>query len=167
MALSATAYLSKYRSFAGIKALFADIYTYFVTLTGTQTLTNKTLTAPTISAPVFTGTPRQSNTTTPVAAAGTTVADAAALPDTSVCHITSDGAGKGVKLPAVTAGGVMRWVINDSGTAAELYAESTGTVNGLSADASVVIPASKGLLCISTAAKTWKAFDLTAAASAS
>jgi hypothetical protein len=127
-----------------------------------QTLTNKTLTSPTIG-----GTATFGNTTTPVAAAGTTVADAAALPDTRISHITSDGAGKGVKFPAVAGGGVVRIVINDSSTAAELYAESTGSVNGLSADASVVIPASKGVLAISTAAKTWIVFDLTAKSAAS
>lgn len=127
-----------------------------------QTLTNKTL-----ASPIITGLTTNSNTTTPVAAAGTTVADAGALPSTRVSHITSDGTTKGVVLPAVTAGGVEIIVVNDSATAAELYAESTGTVNGLAADASVVIPASKGVLCISTAAKTWKVFDLPAAATAS
>jgi hypothetical protein len=134
----------------------------FATVAGAETLTNKTLTSPVIGA-----TPRFGHTVTPVAAAGSTIADAAALADTYITHITSDGAGKGVKLPAVTAAGVMRFVINNSSTAAELYAESTGTVNGLSADASVVIPASKGLICISTAAKTWIAFDLTAVATTS
>lgn len=121
-----------------------------------QTLTNKTLTEP-----------KFGHTVTPVAAAGSTVADAAALANTYITHITSDSAAKGVKMPAVTAAGVVRIVVNNSSTAAELYAEATGTVNGLSADASVVIPASKGLLLISTAAKTWIAFDLTALATAS
>lgn len=128
-----------------------------------QTLTNKTL-----ASPIITGLTTNSNTTTAVAAAGSTVADAGQLPSTQFCHVTSDGATKGVKLPAVTAGGVEIIVINDTaGTACELYAESTGSVNGLAADASVVIPAAKGVLCISTAAKTWKVFDLPAAASAS
>lgn len=167
MALSATAYLSKYRSFAGIKDLFADIYTYFVTTTGTQTLTNKTLTAPTLNSAVLGALIRSSLTATPVAAAGTTVADAAQLPSTIISFITSDGATKGVKLPAVTAAGVVMLVFNNSSTAAELYAESTGAINGASADASMVIPASTGVLCISTAAKTWKVWNATALASAS
>lgn len=105
--------------------------------------------------------------TTPVAAAGSTVADAGQLGNATVVHITSDGAAKGVKLPAVTAAGPIVFVINDSSTAAELYAESTGTVNGLAPDASVVVPASKGLICFATAAKTWLAFDMTSLASAS
>lgn len=157
-------------------ALAADTYVIvpetadgdtLVSLAATQTLTNKTLTTPTITSPVISGTGRFGHTVTPVAAAGSTVADAAALADTMITHITSDGAAKGVKLPAVTAAGVIRIVINNSSTAAELYAEATGTVNGASADASMVIPASKGLICISTAAKTWIAFDLTAKATAS
>lgn len=105
--------------------------------------------------------------TTPVAAAGSTVADAGQLGNATVVHITSDGAAKGVKLPSVTAAGPIVFVINDSSTAAELYAESTGTVNGLAPDASVVVPASKGLICFATAAKTWLAFDMTSLASAS
>ncbi len=113
------------------------------------------------------GSLRVSHTVTPVAAAGSTVADAGALGDVLITHITSDGATKGVVLPAVASAGVVRIIVNNSSTAAEVYAESTGTINGLSADASVVIPASKGLLCISTAAKTWIAFDLPAKATAS
>lgn len=106
---------------------------------------------------------------TAVAAAGSTVADAGQLGDASIVHITSDGAAKGVKLPTTTAANVgdVVFVINNSSTAAELYAASGGTVNGLSADASVVVPASKGLLCFCTGANTWVAFDLTAKATAS
>lgn len=101
--------------------------------------------------------------TAAVAAAGSTVANAAQLGDAAVVHITSDSAAKGVKLPAVAAPAI-KIVINDSATAAKLYAESGGTVNGLTADAAVVVAASKGLLCFATAAKTWVAFDLTAKA---
>jgi hypothetical protein len=113
------------------------------------------------------GSLRVSHTVTPVAAAGSAVADAGALADVVITHITSDSATKGVKLPAVTTAGVVRIVVNNSSTAAEIYAESTGTINGAAADASMVIPASKGVLCISTAAKTWIAFDLPALAGAS
>lgn len=106
------------------------------------------------------GTLRVSHTVTPVAAAGSAVADAGALADVMITHATSDGATKGVKLPAVTTAGVVKIVVNNSSTAAELYAESTGTINGLSADASVVLPATSCVLCISTAAKTWLSFDI-------
>lgn len=131
-----------------------------------QTLTNKTLTSPAISNAANTGIMKVGQTVAPVAAAGTTVADAGQLGSSSIVHITSDGATKGVKLPTGVAN-MMVFVINDSATAAELYAASGGTVNGLSADASVVVPASKGLLCFCTAADTWIAFDLTALATAS
>lgn len=121
-----------------------------------QTLTNKTLG----------GLTKVSHTLTPVAAAGSTVADAAALNSTIINHITSDSAAKGVKLPT-TAQGHWGFVINNSSTAAEFYAASGGTVNGLSADASVVIPASKGLFWFATAANTVIAFDMPAKATAS
>jgi hypothetical protein len=134
-----------------------------VSLALAQTLTNKTLTSPVIGA-----TPRFGHTVTPVAAVGATVADAGALADTFITHVTSDGAGKGVKLPAVTTAGVIRIVINDTaGTACELYAESTGTVNGLAGDASIVLPAATGVICISTAAKTWLAWNWLTKSSAS
>lgn len=105
-------------------------------------------------------------TTTAVAAAGTTVADAGQLPNTSVAHITSDGATKGVKLPTGVQGMRIE-VINNSATACELYAATGGTINGAAANASMVIPASKGVICFCTAADTWVAFDMTAKATAS
>lgn len=113
---------------------------------------------------VMTGT--DNITAATVAAAGSTVADAGQLAASAVVRITSDLATKGVKLPTGVAGMVID-VINTSGTAAELYAASGGTVNGLAADASVVVPASKGVRCFCTAADTWTAFDLTALATAS
>ncbi len=139
----------------------ADAADTFVMADTTQTLTGKTLTSPVLNA-----LPKFQNTVTPVAAAGTTVADAGQLASTMVNHITSDGASKGVKFPTGAQNHLMI-VINDSATAAELYAASGGTVNGLSADASVVIPASKGVLAFCTAANTWIVFDMTAKATAS
>jgi predicted RecA/RadA family phage recombinase len=104
--------------------------------------------------------------TTAVAAAGATVADAGQLARANIVHVSSDGATKGVKLATGVMGDEIT-IINDSGTACELYAASGGTINGLVADASVVIPASKGVWCQCTAADTWIAFDLPAKASAS
>ena len=83
--------------------------------------------------------------TVPVAAAGTDVSNAGQLGAGNFVHITSDGATKGVKAPTAVLGD-WQIVVNDSATACEFYAASGGTVNGLSADASVVIPASKGIL---------------------
>ncbi len=104
--------------------------------------------------------------TVPVAAFGSTVSDAAALGAGNIVHITSDGATKGVKAPT-TALGDFQFVINDSATACEFYAASGGTVNGLSPDASIVIPASKGIWWQATAVDTIIAFDLPAKATAS
>lgn len=104
--------------------------------------------------------------TVPVAAAGSTVSDAGQLGAGNIVHITSDGAAKGVKAPATVLGD-FQYVINDSATACEFYAASGGTVNGLSADASVVIPASKGIFWQASAADTIIAFDLPAKATAS
>lgn len=104
--------------------------------------------------------------TVPVAAAGSTVADAGQLGAANIVHITSDGATKGVKAPTAVLND-FQYVINDSATACEFYAASGGTVNGLSADASVVIPASKGIFWQATAADTIIAFDLPAKATAS
>jgi hypothetical protein len=105
-------------------------------------------------------------TTVAVAAAGATVADAGQLPLGNICHVSSDGATKGVKLPT---GGLGDWmfILNDTATACELYAASGGTINGLAADASVVIPASKGVWVQATGANTWIAHDLPARATAS
>lgn len=104
---------------------------------------------------------------TPVAAtgAGTGVATAAALGVANVVAISSDGATKGVKLLTGTAGNVV-WIINTSATAANLFAASGGVINGGAADAGCAIPASKGVLCLCTAADTWYVFQLAALAGA-
>lgn len=104
--------------------------------------------------------------TVPVAAAGADVSDAGQLGAGNIVHITSDGATKGVKAPTAVLGD-FQYVINDSATACEFYAASGGSVNGLAADASVVIPASKGIFWQATAADTLIAFDLPAKATAS
>lgn len=103
---------------------------------------------------------------TPVAAAGTDVSNAGSLASANFAKVSSDGATKGVKLPTGVAG-QFQIIENTSSTALELYAASGGTVNGLTADASVVIPASKGVLCLCFAADTWIVYDLPAKATAS
>jgi hypothetical protein len=98
-----------------------------------------------------------------VAATGSVYTDAAALGITNTTFITCDSAAKGVKLPTGAAGDIME-VINNSSTAAKLYPATGGTLNGLSANAAVVIPASKGVRCFCSAADTWTVFDMTARA---
>lgn len=97
------------------------------------------------------------------AAAGSLYTDAAALAATNTTFITCDSAAKGVKLPNGAAGDIMS-VINNSATAAKLYPATGGTLNGLSANAAVVIPASKGVLCFCSATDTWTVFDMNARA---
>jgi len=104
--------------------------------------------------------------TTAVAAAGATVADAGQLARANIVHVSSDGATKGVKLATGVMGDEIT-IVNDSGTACELYAASGGTINGLAADASVVIPASNGDWFQCTASDTRLAFALAPTASAS
>ena len=102
-------------------------------------------------------------TATPTVAAGSTNADAEPLAATNTTFITCDSTAKGVKLPNGAAGDIMS-VINNSATAAKLYPATGGTLNGLSANAAVVIPASKGVTCFCSATDTWTVLDMTARA---
>ncbi len=154
-----------------------------------QTLTNKTLTSPVIgtgltasgsAANDFSGSTGTFKTSTglntlggyaglktnatPVAAAGSAVGSAAALNSANFQKVSSDSAAKGVVLPTGVAG-QFQIIENTSSTACEIYAASGGTVNGGSPDASITIPASKGVLCICFAADTWIVYDLPAKAS--
>lgn len=104
-------------------------------------------------------------TQAPVVATGSIQGDAAPLPGTNVSFITCDSAAKGVRLPSGAAGDIME-IINNSATAAKLYPATGGTMNGLTANAAVVIPASTGVRCFCSAANTWTAFDLTARSAA-
>jgi hypothetical protein len=168
------------------------------TLTGTEEMTNKTLTAQVVKNGVTASGSAANNfgsstgafttssgantlsgdttvaagkrlmvsvTATPVAAAGSTQADAAALSASDIVAISSDSAAKGVKLIA-TAAGNRKTLINTSGTAALLYPVSGGTLNGLSADAAVVIAASKCYELVTTAANTWTVIEAAKATAA-
>ncbi len=170
----------------------AGASTSFVMLVGAQSLSSKTLVSPVISTGLTasgsaandfsgsTGTFKTSTGTntlggntifkliaTPVAAAGAGggVAGAAALGAGNFLTVSSDGATKGVKLLTGAAGDV-KWILNTSGTACNLFAASGGTINGGAGDAGCTIPASKGVLAVCTAADTWTVFDLTAHAGA-
>ena len=121
-----------------------------------QTLTNKTLAISSVD----------SITATPVAAAGSVTGDAAALGSTKTVYVSSDGAAKGVILETGTAG-MIKNVINTSSTACEIYPATGGTLNGAAANASMVVPASSGVLCICSAADTWKVYDMASEATAS
>lgn len=130
----------------------ADLMT-FVTTNGAEAVT--------FNVPI-----RPKTVATPVAAAGTDHTNGGALSRATVQHISSDGATKGVVLPTGVAGD-MYIVINDSGTAAKIYAATGGTINGAAANASMVVPASKGVWAFCVSADTWVMFDMEARASAS
>lgn len=104
-----------------------------------------------------------SSTASATAAAGSLHTDAAALAATNVVYITSDSAAKGVKLPTGAAGDIIE-VINNSATTAKLYPATGGTLNGQSANAASVIPASKGVTCYCSAADTWVVIEMPARA---
>ena len=171
---------------------FANVNDTFAFVTLAQTLASKTLTSPVIATGLtasgaaandFSGSTGTFKTSTglhtfggkaafkviatPVAAtgAGGGAGGAAALGSAQIVVISSDGATKGVILQTGVAGDVV-FVINSSSTAANLFPATGGTLNGLSANTGVAIPASKGSICICTAADTWIVFDLTAHAGA-
>ena len=121
-----------------------------------QTFTNKTMAISTVDSIIA----------TPVAAAGSVTGDAAQLGNAKTVYVSSDGAAKGVILETGAAG-MIKTVINTSSTACEIYPATGGTLNGASANASMVVPASKGVMCVCSAADTWKVYDMNAEATAS
>jgi hypothetical protein len=116
----------------------------FKTSTGANTLGGVTIKGATVA--------------TPVAAAGSTTTDAAALVAKDIQTVSSDSAAKGVKLPTGVTGYDFL-VINTSATNCKIYPATGGTINGGSADASVTLLASKGVRAVCTAADTWTLFD--------
>ncbi len=131
---------------------FAGSTGTFITSTGTNTLSGNT---------IF------KNVPTPVAAAGAGggVSGAAALGAANLLYVSSDGATKGVKLLTGAAGDI-KWIINTSSTACNLFAASGGTINGGGSDVGCAIPASKGVMAYCSAANTWTVFDMPAHAGA-
>lgn len=158
------------------------------TRAGSETLTNKTLTAPVINGATsasgnfdLSGSSGTTKTTTgtttiggalafkvvntAVAAAGSDNTGAGALTTASIQHVSSDSSAKGVILPTGVAGYKLT-IINDSSTACKLYPDSGGNVNGATTTTgSVTIPASKGVIATCTVAGTWIVFDLAAKSS--
>lgn len=145
-----------------------------VTVTGTQTLTNKTLTSPTITGATIT-TPTLSATnatlTTPTmtlsvgtfAGAGTTIADANAITTASpgIVLVTGGNNSVGVKLPATAVG---LWYIIKNADAAngilKVYPAVNSTINALSANSSLDMAAKTSMLIVAHNATAWYSVSL-------
>jgi hypothetical protein len=115
------------------------------------------------SAVITGGLLKRSTNATPVAASGTLIGDAAALTATyDIQTISSAGATAGVILPT----GVVKMnllIVNTSATAAKLWPQSGGTINGGTASHACTVPANGIMLAICTAADTWFVAALTGA----
>jgi hypothetical protein len=125
-------------------------------LTLPQTLAGKTLTAPVITlGKISVGSPTTATT------------GIAALPAADVCPIVgvTGQTAYGVKLLTGVAGQQVI-VINTTAYACTLKAAAGGTVDGLMADAKIVIAASKRYILVCTAADTWFSIEANAAAAA-
>ena len=92
-----------------------------------------------------------------VAAAGSTVADAAALSGTKYVHqVTGADGTKGVKFVTATPVGSIQIILNTTAAVLKVYGESGSTVNGGSADAAFsALTGIKPIICIKTAALTY------------
>lgn len=107
----------------------------------------------------------RSRQNTAVAAAGTNVGTATALGSADMTKVSSDGSGKGWILPTGVVGAA-KIVINTTSTAGILYPATGGTINGLSANAGIVIGASKTTFLECTLADTWWASEMATNAAA-
>jgi len=92
-----------------------------------------------------------------VAAAGTTVSDAAALSGTKYVHqVTGADGTKGVKFVTATPVGSVQFILNTTAGVLKVYGEAGSTVNGGSADAAfTALTGVKPIICIKTAALTY------------
>jgi len=116
------------------------------TLAGTETLTNKTLTTPTLNSAVV-------NNNNAVSAAGTTQGTATALTvDYNV--ITTAAASSGVVLPTATAGRRIV-IVNKGANTLSIYPATGGTIDALSANAAIQIAANGSIEIMASSTTQW------------
>lgn len=120
----------------------------------TDTLTNKTLTAPVVNQE------KVSYNNTAYTAAGSTTADATVMGDYDVLKVigVTGQTGYGVRLPTLAAGRRVL-VMEVGGFNCELYPHSGGTIDGLAGDASIVLAANKRYIFTCTAADTLYSYE--------
>ncbi len=122
-----------------------------VTVGGTQTLTAKTLTSPTINTAITAGS-RQTPATS-LTAVGTTRADALAL-TADINNVTTAGSGTGVVLPAATTGRVVT-IFNNGANLIQVYGAGSDTVDGQAGTAGVALTNALRAQYFCVAANTW------------
>jgi hypothetical protein len=135
-------------SFNGSGAVTVAIDSTVATLTGTQTLTNKTLTTPVLNSAVV-------NNNNAVSAAGSTQGTATALTvDYNV--ITTVASSTGVKLPTATAGRRIV-IVNKGANTLSIYPATGGAINALSANAAIQVAANGSIELMASSATQWYA----------
>jgi hypothetical protein len=135
-------------SFNGSDAVTVAIDSTVATLTGTQTLTNKTLTTPVLNSAVV-------NNNNAVSAAGSTQGTATALTvDYNV--ITTVAASTGVVLPTATAGRRIV-IVNKGANTLSIYPATGGAINALSANAAIQVAANGSIELMASSATQWYA----------
>jgi hypothetical protein len=129
-----------------------------VTLTGTQTLTNKTLTAPVITSAVMTF-PVQNLTAT-----GTNQATGGAvtLVNSGIVNVSGANTTTGITL-AVSVPGSMVAVVNTAAHVLKVYGNATdsATINGTAGTTAYTIAASASSMFIANATAAWQTIPLT------
>lgn len=128
-----------------------------VTANAAQTLTNKTLTAPTVANATMTNTTSYMNVAT-LAGLGGNIATAAPIVTAVPCFVYATGANAavGVQLPVAAAGSRVTIKNSDAANAALLvYPQVNSTINGLSANTSLSMAANTQAEFIALNATAW------------
>lgn len=145
-----------------------------VTLTGAQLLTNKTLTAPGITAPAIIGATTigdGASITSPILtfdvlsllALGTNQGNAALITATAPGNVLATGADatKGIRLPAATIGKVYNIKNSDAANAVlKVYPATGETINALAADAAISMAAKTSATFMCVVAGAWLTIPL-------
>jgi hypothetical protein len=135
-------------SFNGSGAVTVAIDSTVATLTGTQTLTNKTLTTPVLNSAVV-------NNNNAVSAAGSTQGTATALTvDYNV--VTTVASSTGVRLPTATAGRRIV-IVNKGANTLSIYPATGGAINALSANAAIQVAANGSIELMASSTTQWYA----------